>query len=199
MAKKSVQDSGKRDEILKVALELFLENGYEKTSVRMISQKIGCEVGLVYYYFKTKDDVFENALSLYFTQVENELKSLAETQETNVEKIIENFRDYMTEKAQNYRSAFPESTHFTIRATVREKITELSEKYLSDLLSAVGKKDAPMLAVFLAGGICSAALRDDVSYFEGNKADILRIAKILLGAESKESTGRKREIPSFLL
>ncbi|MBQ8496086.1 MAG: TetR/AcrR family transcriptional regulator [Clostridia bacterium] len=199
MPRKPITDSGKREEILSAALDLFLANGYEKTSIRMISQKIGCEVGLVYYYFKTKDDVFENALALYFTQTENELKALMETKETNVEKIIENFADYIKEKAENYRAAFSENAHITIRAAVREKITALSEAYLSDALTAAGKKDASVLAIFLAGGLCSAALRDDASYFETNGADTIRTAKALLGAETKENTGKKREIPSFLL
>ena len=65
MPRKISTDSNKKEEILAAALNLFLENGYEQTSVRMISQTIGCEVGLIYYYFKTKDDLFENALSLY--------------------------------------------------------------------------------------------------------------------------------------
>lgn len=199
MPRKPLTDSGKREEILAAALELFLANGYEKTSVRMISQKIGCEVGLVYYYFKTKDDVFDNALALYFTQTENELKALAETDETNVEKIIENFADYIKGKAENYRDAFSETVHFTIRAAIREKITALSEAYLTEMLTAAGKKDAPILSAFLARGLCGTALCDDPSYFEANSADILRIAKTLLGAEIKETAGKKRDIPSFLL
>ena len=58
MSKTPTSESSKRNEILAAALALFLENGYEKTSVRMISQKVGCEVGLVYYYFKTKIILF---------------------------------------------------------------------------------------------------------------------------------------------
>ena len=41
MARKAVLEGGKRDEIIDAATELFFENGYEATSVRMIMDKVG--------------------------------------------------------------------------------------------------------------------------------------------------------------
>lgn len=45
MQKKSTADSGKRDEIIDAALQLFLKNGYEATSIRMIQKEVGCRGG----------------------------------------------------------------------------------------------------------------------------------------------------------
>ena len=80
-----------------------------------------------------------------------------------------------------------------------EKITSLSEKYFILLLEKDGKKDAGTLALFLARGICSAALRDDIEYYQTNKDSILRTAKKMLEIETKEYVAKKREMPSFLL
>lgn len=44
MGRKPVLDGGKRDDIAKVALELFLQNGYAGTSVRSIMNQAGGEV-----------------------------------------------------------------------------------------------------------------------------------------------------------
>lgn len=196
MSKTPTPESSKRNEILAAALALFLENGYEKTSVRMISQKVGCEVGLVYYYFKTKEDVFENALNAYFMQTEEEFKALVEKATANAENNIVLFADYMQDKAKNYRDIFSETVHFSIRCAVCEKIASLAEIYLSEMLQKAEQKDS-FAALFIARGICSAAFRQDVSYWETNKEKILGTAKSMISA--KEVAGRKRDIPSFLL
>ena len=129
MSKTPTSESSKRNEILAAALALFLENGYEKTSVRMISQKVGCEVGLVYYYFKTKEDVFENALNAYFMQTEEEFKALVEKATANAENNIVLFADYMQDKAKNYRDIFSETVHFPFVAPFAKKSHRL-RKYI---------------------------------------------------------------------
>ena len=52
MARKAVLTGGKRDEIIDIAMKLFFENGYEATSVRMIMNEVGGEIGMFYHYFK---------------------------------------------------------------------------------------------------------------------------------------------------
>ena len=47
----------RREEFLKTAFELFLEKGYEKTSINDIIKKIGVTKGAFYYYFKSKDEI----------------------------------------------------------------------------------------------------------------------------------------------
>lgn len=199
MSKKIITEGGKKAEILAVALRLFLENGYEKTSVRMISNEAGCEVGLVYYYYKTKEDVFEQALASYFSQAEEELAELSKQREFSIEKNVDKFINYIEAKAQEYRNAFSESVHLSVRAMIREKITELSETYFTYILEKDGKKDAATLALFLSRGICGAVFSDNAEYYQTNKDIILRTAKKMLEIETKEIVTKKREMPSFLL
>ena len=49
--------SDTRARILDVALELFSEHGYEKTSLREIADRLGVTKAALYYHFKTKDDI----------------------------------------------------------------------------------------------------------------------------------------------
>ncbi|MBE6665965.1 MAG: TetR/AcrR family transcriptional regulator [Ruminococcaceae bacterium] len=199
MNKKTIVEGGKRAEILSAALTLFLENGYEKTSVRMISKEVGCEVGLVYYYFKTKEEVFEQALSSYFSETEEEIESLSKKIEFSMEKNLEKFMNYIEAKADVYRKAFSESVHLSVRTMIREKIAVLSEKYFICILENDGKKDVETLALFLSRSICGAALCDDTEYYQANKDSILRTAKKMLEIETKEIVSKKKEMPSFLL
>ncbi|RDC63085.1 TetR/AcrR family transcriptional regulator [Adhaeribacter pallidiroseus] len=43
--------------ILQVGLDLFAENGYSPTTIRMIAEKAGISLGLLYNYFKSKEEV----------------------------------------------------------------------------------------------------------------------------------------------
>jgi AcrR family transcriptional regulator len=46
-----------RRRIQAVALELFTEQGYEKTSLREIAERLGVTKAALYYHFKSKDDI----------------------------------------------------------------------------------------------------------------------------------------------
>jgi AcrR family transcriptional regulator len=46
-----------REQILDVALELFTANGYEKTSLREIAERMSFSKAALYYHFASKDDI----------------------------------------------------------------------------------------------------------------------------------------------
>jgi AcrR family transcriptional regulator len=46
-----------RERILDVAVELFNEEGYERTSLRQIAERLGVTKAALYYHFKSKEDI----------------------------------------------------------------------------------------------------------------------------------------------
>jgi AcrR family transcriptional regulator len=46
-----------RERILDIALELFTEQGYDKTSLRDIAERLGTTKAALYYHFKSKSDI----------------------------------------------------------------------------------------------------------------------------------------------
>src|SRR5262245_49858101 len=46
-----------RERILDVALELFNEQGYDKTSLREIADRLGVTKAALYYHFERKEDI----------------------------------------------------------------------------------------------------------------------------------------------
>jgi AcrR family transcriptional regulator len=46
-----------RRRILDVALELFVEQGYDRTSLREIAERLGFSKAALYYHYKAKDDI----------------------------------------------------------------------------------------------------------------------------------------------
>ncbi|MFI1913332.1 TetR/AcrR family transcriptional regulator [Nocardia sp. NPDC020380] len=49
--------SDTRERIRAVAMELFSERGYEKTSLREIAERLGVTKAALYYHFRTKEDI----------------------------------------------------------------------------------------------------------------------------------------------
>src|SRR5659263_766090 len=65
--------------IMEAAEELFLENGYARTSTTAIARKAGCNQALVHYYYRSKENlfglVFRKKISVFlsfFLQVSHE-------------------------------------------------------------------------------------------------------------------------------
>lgn len=56
----SVQDSGAKERILKAALGLFSEKGYDGTSVSEIAAAAHVTKALIYYYFKNKEEILDS-------------------------------------------------------------------------------------------------------------------------------------------
>jgi transcriptional regulator, TetR family len=64
--------------ILSVSAKLFLEKGFDKTSMMDIATAAGISKGAIYHHFKSKDEI---------------VKSVMEKQEESVKAAIENFMD----------------------------------------------------------------------------------------------------------
>ncbi|HEY2574957.1 MAG TPA: TetR/AcrR family transcriptional regulator [Streptosporangiaceae bacterium] len=59
-----------RSRIQAIAVELFTEQGYDKTSLREIAEQLGVTKAALYYHFKSKDDILHSLVDDYFGQVD---------------------------------------------------------------------------------------------------------------------------------
>ncbi len=203
MPPKTTSEIKRREAILSAALPLFLENGYEKTSMRMIATKVGCEVGLVYYYFATKEDIFENAIALYFEQQEKTLTDMTERTKNDIQLFLDSLITYLEKEAPSFAETFHEAVHWTIRCAIRTKFAETVKPHVEEVLAvfAADNKTAPYTAPLAVKTVTEmlvqAALDSDKTYFTAHKEELRRLAAHILGTDKNQ--GRKRDIPSFLL
>jgi len=51
-----------RQRILDTALDLFIEQGFDKTSLREIAERVGVTKAALYYHFASKDEIFRTLL-----------------------------------------------------------------------------------------------------------------------------------------
>jgi AcrR family transcriptional regulator len=60
-----------RSRVQKVALELFAEQGYEKTSLREIAERLSVTKAALYYHFKSKEDIVHSFTDDYFAGLDH--------------------------------------------------------------------------------------------------------------------------------
>ena len=62
------KDNNMEQHILQCAEELFLEKGFSLVSTTDIAKKAGCNQALVHYYFRTKENLFQQIFQAKFTK-----------------------------------------------------------------------------------------------------------------------------------
>jgi AcrR family transcriptional regulator len=67
-----------RQRILDIALDLFIEQGYDKTSLRQIAQQLGFTQAAIYYHFASKEDILVALSTCLHQLVPPALDSLGE-------------------------------------------------------------------------------------------------------------------------
>ena len=75
------------EKIIKKSFNLFLVNGYEKTTIRQIADSVGIGRGHLYYYFKKKEDIL---LFIYKT-ILNKIYQLISNHHMNDSELLLNY------------------------------------------------------------------------------------------------------------
>jgi len=83
MARTAKNYSAKKNELVEIAEKLFLEKGYEETSVDDILNASGLSKGGFYHYFKSKEEVLAGSISNFAENLLNELEPLIEDKKLN--------------------------------------------------------------------------------------------------------------------
>lgn len=162
MARKPVLEGGKRDELISAALKLFMENGYENTTVRMILNEVNGEVGMFYHYFKSKDELFEAAVRLYFRQYSENFGKIVKDESLALPDQMDRIFRLFTATAETYLEMNRNGgLHWTVEIALREKTLDELEPYIAVILQNAVKTgilrqpDVPAdeMAAFLVHGV----------------------------------------------
>ena len=87
-SKRELQREERRSQILNAALTVFSQKGYHATNVSDVAAQAGVSQGTIYWYFESKDELFQAALLSAFMDIgEESTRSLAECT-TATEKLL---------------------------------------------------------------------------------------------------------------
>ena len=71
VGRSTMEKAKTRDEILKVALDLFSVNGYEATSISQIADAVGIRKASLYSHFSSKQEILDNVVASVLTGYDN--------------------------------------------------------------------------------------------------------------------------------
>jgi len=133
-----------REKILNAAVDLFAQKGLAATSAKDIAEKAGVSVGLMYHYYKTKEEMFEAIENLAIAEIA-ELQEMLESQKSpeNAIKLL----------ASEIIKEMSESTEFA-RWTV---LLPCTKEFTGALSKHIGEQKAQFFVAIIQG-LCQLQL-----------------------------------------
>ena len=134
-----------RSRLRELALELFAEQGYEKTSLREIAERLGVTKAALYYYFKSKEDIVRSLVEDYVADLD-ELIAWAKDQPRSARTRAETIRRYLHIVANGsavFRMLHQNQAAVSSLASAKER-GELFKERMDALVDLLTEPGAPL-------------------------------------------------------
>jgi len=170
----------KKQLIMEKALELFVENGFESTSVQQITERCGISKGAFYLHFKSKDELIycliDQFMSDFIAKVEQSVSEATPSEEllynllhlifnefqeqANIAKLfmkeqVVSFNKELLEKMKMYQSMFNKM----ILSVVQRQFVQTNKKMHLDLVMVINGLTKSYSELFFLGD-CSVDIEN---------------------------------------
>ena len=121
-----------KERILKTAVKIFAEKGFDAARVEKIAETAGVPKSLIYYHFKSKDEILETAIAAFyneFRRIAGKIMEKADTgKKSRAELFRERYKEFLDDNADLVRVAFIESLK---KEAVNSPMIRLADEYLA--------------------------------------------------------------------
>ena len=179
-----------RARIQSVALELFAEQGYDKTSLREIAERLGVTKAALYYHFKSKEDIVTSLVEDYFGAIDELVawgKTLPKTPESRAE-VLRRYYSIVAEAGEVFRMLQHNQASVNKLAHAKNR-RELFRERMDAVVALLTEPDAP-LATQLRAAVALASVSFGCMFYADRAANpaelqatVLDIAFELTGAQ----------------
>lgn len=108
--------------IVTTALKLFMTNGYEGTSVRMILKEADVVTGSFYHFFKSKEDLFEETINRFMDMHVAQIETVSTDDSLPIWKQLELILEIVEQNSQLYIEKLQANQlHWTVQAALLER------------------------------------------------------------------------------
>jgi len=183
MTRSDSRGKEKRQRLVEGARQVVYQQGLERTTLAEVAQVADVPPGNVYYYFKTKDDLVDAAISAHVQEIETMLASLERhrTPRARLKALVRAFiaqRDLAAERGCPHGSLCQEldKRDDELQQAARGLI-EVPLRWAENQFSLMGRRDAADLAVALISSyqgvsLLANTLRDpDLMLREGRRLE----------------------------
>ena len=136
-----MQKNNMEEQILLVAKELFMQNGYEGVSTTQVAKAVGCNQALVHYYYRTKQNLFKIICQ---QEIQKMFKILADIPQEDIS--FEDFIENIIEAQIGFLKNNPDAPFFII-GELRHNSEVL--KMMRELFSEFGKEIVGKIRLFV--------------------------------------------------
>ena len=160
MARTVKQPDERRQELLDTAMRLFVERGVEDVSMRDIAEAAEVTPGLIYHYFDSKTDLFNEVLDSYASQcAEVDIQILDNPALSFPEKIDALLAAIASEEHRPYHEFFHKSGNRAFHDQLSRRMCDLIRPHLAQALiveayqRGATLRSAETLADFITHGL----------------------------------------------
>jgi AcrR family transcriptional regulator len=188
--RKSNNEEGARKTLLMAGINLFAEKGYAGTSVREIVSLAGVTKPVLYYYFQSKEGLFQAILDWAAEEQERILEEVLQSPGTALERILHLYRRIYQGLMENqqlfklinhlYFGPPQGAPRYDIERFHRRMVEVIKEIYLGGLRQGEVRKTDPEEATLLVLGVTDYCFHLDYLHPESIEPDraerLLRLA-----------------------
>ena len=134
-----------RSRLRELALQLFAEQGYEKTSLREIAERLGVTKAALYYYFKSKEDIVRSLVEDYMAEID-ELIAWGKEQPRSADtraKIVRRYFEIIANGTAVFRLLHQNQAAVSSLAAAKER-GELFRERMDALIELLTEPGAPV-------------------------------------------------------
>ncbi|MCK5128274.1 MAG: TetR/AcrR family transcriptional regulator [Clostridiales bacterium] len=133
-------DSDKKDRIINAAIEEFSLYPYEKASTNNIVKSAGISKGLLFHYFKSKQDLYDKLVGFVINKMYDEITEKIDWHESDIFERIKQIAIIKMKISKVYPNMFDFMLKVISRNNVKklEDSIKLYEKYGIDFQSVIG-------------------------------------------------------------
>ena len=179
----------RKQELLQIAYRMFLQKGYEETSVDEIIAQAGIAKGTYYYYFETKEQMLEEVIGMMIGQEIQAAEQILQTELPVPQKILGIITSLRPAPAESpIEEALMKPENIIMHGKIQKKLIESVTPLLSEVV-----EEGIAEGIFACDHIpervrmlliISSETFDEGQFSEGDIAVFIDMAEKLLGAET---------------
>ena len=178
-----------RARLRELALQLFAEQGYEKTSLREIAEHLGVTKAALYYYFKSKEDIVRSLVEDYVADLDELIawgKAQPRTAAVRAE-IIRRYLHVVASGTEVFRMLHQNQAAVASLATAKER-GEVFRERMDALIDLLTEPGAPLqdqvraASSLISISYCCVRFENRVSSQDELEQALLDVAMELVGA-----------------
>ncbi len=108
-SKMSFIETHRRKQIIDIAIKLIEEQGYNQTTLADVAKEAGFSKGVVFYYFKNKDELIDQINTILLEELREYTKARVKSSDSERERLkayIRAYFDYMQEERMRFTTLF---------------------------------------------------------------------------------------------